>query len=412
MSTSMSAERGATVCRLPNLRHLRAIRMVADLGSVNQAASAMNLSQPAVTQAIGRLEQDFGAELFKRHPTGMYLTDAGRIVLSRVKRLFGELDRAVAALGVVFRGAQADPGVDILLKAVQLDSMAALLYASRLDEGAAALGITQAAFKRNINTLEARLDMVLAFRDGPQIRLTRAGEALARAARLAQREIELARDELASASGRLRGRLSVGALPLARTYIVPKALIRLGMRNPEVSLRLVEGSYETLLTALRNGDIDVLVGTLREPAPVEGIVETPLFEDRLCVVGRAGHPLDTGAVPEFGDIVSFPWIAPRLGSPARREFDLIFGQGKRRPPQVFEVASHMSVRAILRESDSLALISRCQMRYEERDGQLVALSDALSKRTRVIGYALRAEAARTRLQSEFLDDLAQVVAEA
>ena len=68
---------------LPNLRHLRAFAAVARLSSVNAGAQAINLSQPAVTQAIGRLELAFGAPLFSRRRSGSYPTEAGDILLQR-----------------------------------------------------------------------------------------------------------------------------------------------------------------------------------------------------------------------------------------------------------------------------------------------------------------------------------------
>ena len=392
---------GSTARRLPNLRHLRAVQLVGQLGSVNRAAGMMNLSQPAVTQAIARLETQVAPGLFIRHPTGMYATPAGQVLLGRIDRAFTELDTALNAISAGGNRPQAD----IQLKAVQLDALAALVHASGIAEAAGSLGITPTAFKRNINTLEARLDVPLVFRDGNRIRLTRFGDVLARAARIVQREIELAQDEIASADGRLTGRLSIGALPLARSYIVPKAMIEVGTRHPQVRLRLVEGSYEFLLDLLRRGDIDLFVGTLREPAPVDDVSETKLFDDQLCVVGRTDHPLAGTQGLTLERVMAYPWIAPRLGSPARREFDLMLARAVTSPPQIFEVASHMSVRTILQESDSLALVSRRQIRYEERNGQLLVLSDSLASGTRSIGYTMRARSLPTRVTQEFLDAL-------
>ena len=57
----------------PSLRHLRVFQMVADLQSVRQAANAVHLSQPAVTQAITKLESQIGASLFDRRSSGTYL---------------------------------------------------------------------------------------------------------------------------------------------------------------------------------------------------------------------------------------------------------------------------------------------------------------------------------------------------
>ena len=388
--------------RLPNLRHLRAAQLVGDLGSVNRAAEVLNLSQPAVTQAIARLEAQIAPDLFTRHPTGMYATAIGEIVLRRIGRAFQELDSALDQILVRTARLRAD----VMLKSVQLDSLAALVYASGLSEAAAKLSITPTAFKRNINMLEARLDLSLVFRDGNRIRLTRNGSVLARAARLVLRELEQVQEEIASNAGALTGRLVIGALPLVRSYIVPKAMITVGTAHPDVRLRLVESGYETLIEMLQSGDIDILVGTLREPAPVDGLIETPLFDDRLCVVGRADHPMAGRGDVTLDDVTAFPWIAPRLGSPARREFDLMMDRARHRPPQIFEVASHMGVRAILRESDSLALISRRQIRYEEREGQLTVLSDQMTTRPRMIGHTMRERSLPTRAMQEFLKALA------
>jgi LysR family transcriptional regulator of gallate degradation len=82
------------------------------------------------------------------------------------------------------------------------------------------------------------------------------------------------------------------------------------------------------------------------------------------------------------------------------------------PAQIYEVASHMAVRAILRESDTLALISRHQIKYEEADGQLVVLSTTLASTTRTIGYTIRAEATPTQPQEFFLKQLARAAGEA
>ncbi|HEY5790214.1 MAG TPA: LysR family transcriptional regulator, partial [Gammaproteobacteria bacterium] len=45
----------------PNLRHLRVVREVAACRSISQAAKRVHLSQPAITQAVAKLEEGLGA---------------------------------------------------------------------------------------------------------------------------------------------------------------------------------------------------------------------------------------------------------------------------------------------------------------------------------------------------------------
>ncbi len=47
-------------------RNLEAFRIVCETGSVTRAAERLHLSQPAVSQLIGRLERSFGLRLFDR----------------------------------------------------------------------------------------------------------------------------------------------------------------------------------------------------------------------------------------------------------------------------------------------------------------------------------------------------------
>ena len=61
--------------RRPNLRQLEVFRVVMELGSVTAAAGALNITQPAVSKALGQLEETLGFSLFGRlhgrlHPTG------------------------------------------------------------------------------------------------------------------------------------------------------------------------------------------------------------------------------------------------------------------------------------------------------------------------------------------------------
>src|SRR5215470_10909815 len=85
---------------VPSFRQLLVFEAVARTENVSRAAAAIHVSQPAVTQAIARLEHEVGAALFRRRNTGCYLTHAGEILQRRTARLFTQLDQALSDLGV------------------------------------------------------------------------------------------------------------------------------------------------------------------------------------------------------------------------------------------------------------------------------------------------------------------------
>jgi DNA-binding transcriptional LysR family regulator len=80
-----------TMREVPSFRQLRAFEAVARLEGVSAAAREINLSQPAVTQAMRALERRLDARLFERRRSGCYVTDVGAVLLPRVRRFFDHL---------------------------------------------------------------------------------------------------------------------------------------------------------------------------------------------------------------------------------------------------------------------------------------------------------------------------------
>src|SRR5215469_17069316 len=79
----------------PNLRHLVLFDQVVRRGSVSAAARAAHLSQPAVTQAVGHIEDALGARLMQRSYSGLALTGAGQAAAARIERALQMLREAL-----------------------------------------------------------------------------------------------------------------------------------------------------------------------------------------------------------------------------------------------------------------------------------------------------------------------------
>lgn len=69
------------------LTQLNAFVLVARLGSVTAAASALGVSEPAVSQALTALRQHLGDQLITRGPSGMTLTPGGSRLLSTASQI-------------------------------------------------------------------------------------------------------------------------------------------------------------------------------------------------------------------------------------------------------------------------------------------------------------------------------------
>lgn len=77
---------------------LRAIIAIADGKSFKRAAEQLNLSQPAVSRRIQKLEQTVGTALLERTTRSVRLTPAGEEVVPLLRRLLEELDTSLLGL--------------------------------------------------------------------------------------------------------------------------------------------------------------------------------------------------------------------------------------------------------------------------------------------------------------------------
>lgn len=84
-------ERQSRLARMVSERLLFVLIAVTETGSATQAAERLNLSQPAVSQAIRDLEHLANAPLLERTSRGVRLTEAGDILLHRIKLALMEL---------------------------------------------------------------------------------------------------------------------------------------------------------------------------------------------------------------------------------------------------------------------------------------------------------------------------------
>jgi LysR family cyn operon transcriptional activator len=81
------------------LRQLEYFLAVAESGRFTQAAEAVHVSQPALSQQIKKLEAELGTPLFDRLGRGTELTEAGELLLPRARRILSEVENAEGALG-------------------------------------------------------------------------------------------------------------------------------------------------------------------------------------------------------------------------------------------------------------------------------------------------------------------------
>src|SRR4026209_602283 len=104
------------------LRQLEVFLAIVRARSYRRAAEALHASQPALSQHIRELEGELGVRLFDRLTRGVILTEAGRLLEERAKRVFATLTDVRDVLGELqglkrgslLVGASTTPGIYVL----------------------------------------------------------------------------------------------------------------------------------------------------------------------------------------------------------------------------------------------------------------------------------------------------------
>ena len=76
-----------------NLRDLRYLITLADLGHFGRAAEACHVSQPTLSTQIRKLEDELGVALVERAPRHLLLTPAGKDIVERARRVLAEVEQ-------------------------------------------------------------------------------------------------------------------------------------------------------------------------------------------------------------------------------------------------------------------------------------------------------------------------------
>ncbi|MDB5761667.1 MAG: LysR family transcriptional regulator [Herminiimonas sp.] len=378
-----------------NLRHLRVFIAVAEFGSVSKAADSLYRAQSAVSRSIQELETLLGVDLFERKSSGMLPTVFGQTLLYRARRAAQEFKLARDEMASRIRKANGSlnaPVFGMLFNESRLQAFVALAESHHMPTVANLLRITQPAVSASITELESSLGIPLFTRTAKGMLVNESGKILVLRTKRALAELRHVEADIAALHGKTQGMVTVGAHPLSRTVILPRAIARVLAAHPQVCISTVEGRTEDLAAGLRTGDLDFVLGTLRPGQCSSDLVDMPLLTDKMSVFVRTGHPLTRLPKISIDDLMKAQWILPASRTPTRELFDLSFTHMSGTLPKSPIETSDLSIlRGMLMNSDLITALSPQQLDFELKLGVLQVLDFEFEKSARVIGLIRRAK---------------------
>jgi LysR family transcriptional regulator of gallate degradation len=386
----------------PSLRQLRAFEAVARCRSIGGSARELGLSQPAVTQMIAQLETGLAVSLLERRPSGSFLTPLGSVLLTRVQRLFAHVRSALCdpVIGASLSGRETAKSVENKITDTHIRALTAIAECGSFEAAARKLAISQPTLHRSARDLERVVRRSLYQRMARGLAPTSQARELARRLKVALTEVEYGVEEIRAAQGIFTSRITVGNIPHSGTHLLSNAISQFLALYPGASVHVLDGPYETLLDALRAGDLDLLFGVLRRPAWATDVKEEFLFSNPYAVFAGRQHPL--AGVPRITlrELARYDWILPARGAPRREAFEGMFAGSARSPTVSIEATSLEIYKSVLATTNMIALLSTIDAQLGEALTILPFASPALARND---GVASRADWQPTRSHQQFLE---------
>lgn len=363
-----------------SLRQLRAVLQAAETGSISRASELLARSQSATSKAISQVEKQLGVKLFDRITAGLVLTSYGEVLVNRLKSAYREFESAGAAYRNLLNRPIKDRIPPLFRMEVSNQRLVAFLTVHRcrnVRRAAERLNITSHAVYGSLHELQDQLDMPLFERStGGILDATPYSRVLFEHVRLAFSEIQHAIDEMSGMEqGVVQGRVALATLPAMRNLVVPRAINSLLESHPRIQVVNLEGDMESLISSLRSGELDFVIGVRNRTLDHPDLDLHYLMNAETRILARSGHPLSRLASVSASDLADAKWVLPPADTIVAEWFQSYFRERGFRPPGDYVVSISSQVTdGILLESDRLAISSVYDVQRRAEHASLVALA--------------------------------------
>lgn len=264
---------------------------------------------------------------------------------------------------------------DLVAQKLRLRQLRCFVTVARMKSFVAAadsLGLTQPAVSRSVRELEQTLGHDLFDRSTRGAELTRRGRDFLDAVESGLLQIWQGTKAVVGDIG-AREVVRIGALPNVCSQFLPTIVAAFKAELPGVRIVISPGTNMGLLSGLRLGETDFVIGRLSSSEDMRGLVFEALYDEPIVFVVRSDHAL-AGKTCSLKDVLKYPFLLPPEGTIIRQEIARYFaGQGVGRLPDVIETTSSDFQRAYLANTESVAVIPRGVIQREIEAHSLVDL---------------------------------------
>lgn len=170
----------------------------------------------------------------------------------------------------------------------KLEILLAFMESGSLARTADRLGTSSVSVHRALHSLESGMRCSMFRLEGRNLLPTKAAHELADVARDVLRTMSEGIRSTREVAGYSSNQLRIGSLYSLTVRTVPKVIVGMKVRRPELQTELVLGSNADLQQKLRDGDIDAALMAI--PEGTTDIESEPLFQDDIYFAAPADSP--------------------------------------------------------------------------------------------------------------------------
>ncbi len=283
-------------------------------------------------------------------------------------------------------------GLDPRIKLRHLSVFLEVVRLSGVVHAAESLGLTQPALSKTIAELEEILGVKLFDRSGRTLKLTSFGELFHRYAGASLTALRQGMRSMAQVKQHEAAAFTIGALPTVSARILPRAAADFTAQNLGLKPRIVTGPNGYLLSQLRLGEVDFVIGRMAEPEMMRGFAFEHLYEEEIALVVRPDHPLLQSQRFDLAEIVHYQRLMPPPGSIIRPIVQRYLTSHALGPfAGEIETISDNFARAYVRASDAVWIISEGVVAEELAHGFLARLPADTSATLGPVGLTTRTD---------------------
>ena len=270
-----------------------------------------------------------------------------------------------------------------------LRNMLAVMDEGSLGKAAEKLHISQPALTKSIQRLEEQLGVKLFERKARGMEATSYADSLRAYAQSACVGMTEAVKEINALRNGTEGVITVAGPPLIASELLPDVLVRLAAERPNLQLRIIAQNQE-LFTSLLAGKFTLVVAMLYNEMPRIGLTKRWLFDDRLVLVVRPGHPATKLKKITPEDLLGYKWAFAESDTWHRRRLELYFEHfGLGMPRASIESREPAILKSIIMKSDHVGVLAKIGVEREVEKGLLTSFEIDSPFMMRPIGIVRR-----------------------